>query len=84
MLLQEAVGALRRGDCYAECNRRGVVLQVVNELHEAQFHAFLTLCRSKPGTHHAEHLSTVGAIKYIEMRSLRVNDVETCDMVGTN
>ncbi|CAM9272721.1 unnamed protein product, partial [Sphacelaria rigidula] len=57
---KEAVGALRRGDCYAECNRKGVVLQVVNELHQAQFHEFLTLCKSKPGAHHAVHLSTVG------------------------
>lgn len=50
---------MRRGGCYAECNRRGSVLDVVHELHQAQFHAFLELCRTEPATHHALHLAKV-------------------------
>lgn len=35
------------------------MLEVVNEVHQAQFHAFLELCRKEPATHHALHLSKV-------------------------
>ncbi|CAM9513205.1 unnamed protein product, partial [Scytosiphon promiscuus] len=56
---KEALGVLRRGSCYAECNRRETVLEIVNELHQAQFHAFSELCRTEPATHHALHLSKV-------------------------
>ncbi|CAM9227852.1 unnamed protein product [Ectocarpus fasciculatus] len=58
---KEALGVLRRGSCYAECNRRRSVLDVVHELHQAQFHAFLELCRTEPATHHALHLAKVRA-----------------------
>ncbi|CAM9284472.1 unnamed protein product [Ectocarpus sp. 6 AP-2014] len=58
---KEALRVLRRGGCYAECNRRGSVLDVVHELHQAQFHAFLELCRTEPATHHALHLAKVRA-----------------------
>lgn len=57
--MQEAVGVLRRGSCYSECNRRESVLEVVNELHQAQFYGFLELCRKEPATHHALHLAKV-------------------------
>lgn len=56
---QEAVGILRQGACFTECNRRRTVMEVVHELHQAQFHAFLVLCRNEPATHHALHLSEV-------------------------
>lgn len=58
---QEAVGVLRRGGCYTECNRRACILEVVHELHQAQFHAFLELCRKEPAIHHALHLAKVTA-----------------------
>lgn len=57
--MQEAVGVLRRGGCYSECNRRESVLGVVNELYQAQFCGFLELCRKEPATHHALHLAKV-------------------------
>lgn len=56
------MGVLRRGSCYSECNRRGSVLEVVNELHQAQFYGFLELCRKKPATHHAIHLAKVSKL----------------------
>eukprot|EP00903_Cladosiphon_okamuranus_P006214 g6108.t1 len=56
---KEAVGVLRRGSCYSECNRRESVLDVVNELHQAQFYGFLELCRREPATHHALHLAKI-------------------------
>ena len=34
-------------------------MEVVHELHQAQFHAFLALCREGPATHHALHLAKV-------------------------
>ncbi|CAM9605659.1 unnamed protein product, partial [Hapterophycus canaliculatus] len=59
---KEALGVLRRGSCYCECNRRKVVMDVVNELHQAQFYAFLELCRTEPALHHALHLSKVRSL----------------------
>eukprot|EP00752_Nemacystus_decipiens_P012906 g11424.t1 len=56
-----AVGVLRRGSCYAECNRRERVLDVVNELHQAQFYGFMELCRKEPAKHHALHLAKIRA-----------------------
>lgn len=56
---QEALGVLRRGSCYSECNRRKTVLGIINELHQAQFYAFWELCRREPATHHALHLAKV-------------------------
>lgn len=56
---QEAVRVLRRGGCFSECNRRQCVLEVVHELHQAQFHAFLELYRKEPAVHHALHLAKV-------------------------
>lgn len=63
---QETVGVLRRGSCYSECNRRESVLEVVNELHQAQFYGFLELCRKEPATHHALHLAKVIASSWIQ------------------
>ncbi|CAM9392164.1 unnamed protein product, partial [Laminaria digitata] len=54
-----AVDVLRQGACYAESNRRKSVMEVVHEVHQAQFHAFLALCREEPATHHALHLAKV-------------------------
>ena len=34
-------------------------MEVVHELHQAQFHAFLVLCQEQPATHHAMHLAKV-------------------------
>lgn len=36
-------------------------MEVVHELHHAQFHAFLVLCRKEPATHHAFHLAKVSS-----------------------
>ncbi|CAM9108014.1 unnamed protein product, partial [Discosporangium mesarthrocarpum] len=56
---KEAIGALRRGACYSECNHQGRVMEVVHELHQAQFHDFHIHCLKEPATHHAVHLSKV-------------------------
>ncbi|CAM9731746.1 unnamed protein product, partial [Pylaiella littoralis] len=67
---KEAVRVLRRGGCFSECNRRQCVLEVVHELHQAQFHAFLELYRKEPAVHHALHLAKVRARMDSESRVL--------------
>lgn len=67
--MQEAVGVLRRGSCYSDCNRRESVLEVVDELHQAQFYGFLELCRKEPATHHALHLAKVILRKLLDPTS---------------
>jgi ELMO/CED-12 family len=58
---KEAVGVLRRGACYTECNAcadsNNAVMTVLGQLQQAQFHDFNTRCKAAPSVHHAMHLA---------------------------
>jgi ELMO/CED-12 family len=58
---KEAVGVLRRGACYTECNAcsdtNNAVMTVLGQLQQAQFHDFNTRCKAAPSVHHAIHLA---------------------------
>jgi ELMO/CED-12 family len=58
---KEAVGVLRRGACYTECNAcsdsNNAVMTVLAQIQQAQFHDFNTRCKAAPSVHHAIHLA---------------------------